>query len=268
MLDVFMILFREGLEAFLAAGLVWAALKRTAQRDLLSAVPWGFGCAAGISVLAGLGLVSAGASGPAAEGLLSLLASLLILLTAWPFLKRGPSVFRLPELDSVLKHPLWIRWCAVFALVFLMVGREGVESSVMLASLARSGSSMPVVAAALAGFLGATVVALLVSVWGQRIPLSLFFRASGFYMLLLAAQLLFSAVHEFAEASLLPWLDNDRIHMATEFMGPEGEGGAWLSCTMALVPVLFVLVHLRRGRITQGGPGHAVPHVAVSGLES
>src|SRR5207248_2522036 len=91
-----------------------------------------------------------------------------------------------------------------FAFVVLMVGREGVETATMLASLAIHARALDMVVAGAAGFALAASIAGAWLRFGHRVNLSLFFRVTAVFMVLFCVQLLLGAFHEFTEAGVMP----------------------------------------------------------------
>jgi high-affinity iron transporter len=93
---------------------------------------------------------------------------------------------------------------ALVAMAFLAVLREGLETAIFLLAAFQS-SSNPVTtgAGAALGIVVATGLGVAIYKGGVRINLSRFFRVTGFVLVLVAAGLLSTAVHEFAEAGVV-----------------------------------------------------------------
>src|SRR5205085_10477879 len=96
MLSPFIIIFREGFEAFLSVAIILAYLRKTGRDWLRPAVYWGI--AGSIAASVGLGLLLAGVNKPLWEGVLGLAAALLVatfVIQMWrtaPTLKRDMEV--------------------------------------------------------------------------------------------------------------------------------------------------------------------------------
>ena len=73
--------------------------------------------------------------------------------------------------------------------------------------------------------------------YGRRINLARFFQVTAIFLLIFSLQLLIYTFHEFFEAGVVPLVDNEYWHIATEPYGPEGVYGEWLTYLMVLVPV-------------------------------
>ena len=133
---------------------------------------------------------------------------------------------------------------AIFAFVLLMIGREGLEAATMIASLAQSNDSTNL---AIGGVLGLVIAGLVAWAWskyGHRINLGLFFQVTAVFMVIFSIQLLIYAFHEYTESvevANLGLIDNAYWHAATEAYGPEGRIGAWISYSLVLVPLGFLV---------------------------
>jgi high-affinity iron transporter len=93
---------------------------------------------------------------------------------------------------------------ALVAMAFFAVLREGIETSVfMLAAFQGSTNPAATGAGAILGVAVAVGLGYAIYKGGIRINLSRFFRVTGFVLVLVAAGLLSSAAHEFAEAGVL-----------------------------------------------------------------
>ena len=131
--------------------------------------------------------------------------------------------------------------------ILLMVGREGVETATMLASLAVNARAVDLVVAGLAGFGLAALIALAWLRYGHRVNLPLFFRVTSVFLVLFCAQLLLYAFHEFTEVGVVPGVDNAWWHAATERYA-EGDIARWFSYSLALVPLAFLAFSVWRDR--------------------
>jgi high-affinity iron transporter len=250
MFSVLMVTFREGVEAFLIVAVILLYLRQTGRLHLVPALRWGVVTALALSVALGVLLARVGAMQPAHEGWLALAAFVLVLSCTVHMLRNGRRIAsdirqRIEAADQ--RSGLGAAF-AVFGFVLLMIGREGVETATMLASLA---SATGVRHLFVGGALGVLLAGLLALAWvryGRRIDLSLFFRVTAVFMVLFSVQLVIYAVHEFSEADALPGVDNAQWHVLTEPYGPEGTYGAWLSYSLVLVPLAFLAVAWLRER--------------------
>jgi high-affinity iron transporter len=121
-----------------------------------------------------------------------------------------------------------------------MVGREGLEAAIMIASLATQSDMQHMLTGGILGIICAGIVALAWVRYGRKVNLARFLQVTAIFMVLFSIQLVIYAFHEFSEAGALPGLDNAYWHIATEPYGPEGDFGQWLSYGLILIPGAFL----------------------------
>ena len=258
MFPTLMVTFREGLEAFLIVSVTLLYLRQTRRTHLLAALRWATLSAVAFSVGLGWLLARIGGLSPLHQAWLAAAALVLVLSCTVHMLRHGKQIAaqiraRLDIADSgnVIAAKL-----GVFLFVFLMISREGVETATMVASLAGSVELRHLALGGAAGVLLAALLALAWSRFGVRIDFGRFFQVTAIFMVLFSVQLLIYVFHEFTEAGSVPGIDNARWHLLTEPYGPEGEIGAWLSYSLALIPIAFMIVtgmkRHARGRISVG----------------
>lgn len=252
MFETMMISFREGLEAFLIIAIVLAYLARTGGEKLIPSVHRA--CFVAILGCAGLGFFFAkiGALTPFWEGTLALTAAILVVSCTVHMLKMGKHMKReiTGAIDRAVQNPSGGAKLAIFMFVLLMIGREGLEAATMIASLAQSNDSLNLMAGAIIGILIAGLVALAWSKYGHRINLGLFFQVTAAFMVIFSIQLVIYAFHEYTESieiANLGILDNAYWHAATEAYGPQGRIGAWISYSLVLVPLAFLVYSFIKG---------------------
>jgi high-affinity iron transporter len=255
MFSTLMITFREGVEALLIVAIALMYLRRTDRGFLAPAIHAGWATALVLSVALGVVLAKIGAMTPLAEGALALVAAVLVISCTTHMLKMGKQMKGAidSKLEQASRHPSAAAYGAVFLFILLMVGREGVETATMIASLAAAGDMQHLVLGGVIGFALAGVLAWAWTRYGRRIDLSLFFRVTAVFMVLFSVQLSIYAFHEFAEAQALPFVDNGYWHEATEEIA-EGAIGQWLSYSLLVAPVAFLLWAWVTRRV-----GHAQP---------
>ena len=254
MTAIFMITLREGLEALLVVAITMGYLRQTGRTALFAPVRWGVGVALALSVVLGFVLMELGGLGHLWEGWLALFAAVMVAWCTIHMMRHGKTLKR--EItgkidqagDTGAKAAI-----VVFAFIFLMVGREGVETATMLASLAINAKAADMVLAGLAGFGLAAAIAGAWLRFGHRVNLPLFFRVSAVFMALFFLQLLLYAFHEFTEVGAVPGIDNPWWHMATERYA-EGDYARWFSYSLALVPLAFLAFSVWRSRDAKAVP--------------
>ncbi len=246
MFSTLMITFREGLEAFLIVAIAIAYLSKTGGQKLIPSVR--HACLAALAGCAVLGVVmtKVGALTPFWEGTLALTAAILVISCTVHMLRMGKHMKReiTNSIDRAVQNPGNGAKFAVFAFVLLMIGREGLEAATMIASLAQSNESIHLAIGGVIGISIAGLVALAWSKYGHRVNLGLFFQVTAAFMIIFSIQLLIYAFHEFTESVELfnlSIIDIPYWHQATEAYGPEGEIGAWISYSLVLVPLAFLV---------------------------
>lgn len=195
-----MIGLREGLEAALIVGILLAYLKQ-GQLHHLKKYIWGGVTTAIVLSLALGALFTFGRyslSFKAQEiigGSLSLLA--VAMITSMVLWISNLTAALKTSMDKALKTSTW----ALFTLAFITVGREGIETTLMLWGWATNPLAL---LAALAGILIATALGWAIHTGAMRFNLRTFFTASGYFLILVAAGVLAYGIHDLQEAAILP----------------------------------------------------------------
>ena len=246
MIDFFMVLFREGVESFLIVAIAIAFIKQLKQEQLLPTVYGAIASALLFSIGLGIVLAYIGALSPLWEGALAFLAAILILSCTIQMIRLGPKMGAMirQQLSDITNRNESLSRVGLFAFIFLMISREGIESTTLVASIAQQNNTEAMLVGCALGIVAATILSLLWVRYGKQINLTLFFNASAIFMSLFFIQLVVYSIHEFSEANVLPLVDNVRIHLLTEPYGPEGEIGTWISYIIVVIPMLYVVVQM------------------------
>ena len=268
-----MVTFREGLEAFLIASVTLLYLRQTNRTHLIAALRWGIASAVTASVALGLVLARVGGLSSLNEAWLASAAFVLVVSCTVHMLRHGKKMAgqMRGRLDAAASGHSVRAKVSVFLFVFLMISREGIETATIVASLAGSVGLRHLAVGGAFGVALAASVAVAWSHFGKRVNLHRFFQVTAIFMTLFSVQLLIYALHEFTEAGAVPGIDNARWHLLSEPYGPEGTVGAWISYSMVLVPLAFLLVsNLRRSldapwRSLRRPAGGTVPASAIGG---
>lgn len=250
MFQTLLIAFREGLEALLVVAIATLYLRRTGRLHLLGAIRSGLAVAVLLSLLLGYTLSRIGAMSPTAEGVMALLAAATVLWCVVHMMKAGKTLGR--EINTRLDRATLLdgsrAWLAVFGFTLFMVGREGVETATMLASLASSAELGYMVWGGLTGLALAAAIAGAWVRYGKAVNLGRFFRVTAWFMMVFAVQLVIYALHEFTESALIPGIDNAWWHAATEDLA-EGTTAQLVSLALVLVPTVWLaLAHWQDSR--------------------
>ena len=243
MIDFFMVLFREGLEALLIVAITVAFLKQLGLERLLPTAYAGMISAILFSIVLGIVFAWIGAMSPLWEGVLALVSAGLILSCTVHMFRMGPKMgSQIREQLLCLTHTnTALSKTSLFLFIFLMIAREGIESTTLIASLAQEANPQRMLIGCFLGLGAAFGVAYLWMRYGRRINLSLLFNASAIFMSLFFIQLVIYGIHELSEAGVVPWVNNLQLHVLTEPYGPEGEIGTWISLAIVAIPMLYVI---------------------------
>src|ERR1041385_8889306 len=192
MLQAFVITLREGLEAFLIVAISLAYLRKSGRSELAKAVNWGIVVAVAASAIGGYALFNA-ANQEWLEGPLALVAAVSVLTLTVHMWRAGRQIKG--EIEGHLKESARKAGIAAFAGVFLftllMIGREGVETALLLMQL----HATPNLATGAAiGVLAAASVAWVWSRFGHRLNLGLFFQTTAIFLFVFVVQLLISEI--------------------------------------------------------------------------
>jgi high-affinity iron transporter len=208
----FLITLREGLEIALIMSILLAYLNTIGRRDRHGSVWAGAGSAAAVSIAAGLIIFfSAETLSHRAqetfEGVVSLLA--VGVLTWMIFWMRRQARFIKGELEQRVDVALASSsTIALGTLAFFVVLREGLETALFLFATFRAPTASSTATALLGAVLGLAVAGALGYLMyrgGIRLNLRTFFKVTGALVLLVAAGLLASGIHELQEVGWLPF---------------------------------------------------------------
>lgn len=204
-LGSFLIGLREGLEAALIIGILIAYLTRRDRRDVLPRLWWGVTAALALSLALGAGFTfgSYTLSFEAQEivgGLMSLAAVAMVTWMVFWMMATGHRIKA--ELESGAAQALAVGTGAAIAwIAFVSVGREGLETTLMLWGWALQPEAL---LGALAGIGAAVVLGYLAYRGLAKISYATFFQWTGAFLIVVAAGILAYGVHDLQEAGLMP----------------------------------------------------------------
>jgi high-affinity iron transporter len=208
LLPTFVIGLREGFEAALIVGIIAAFLGQRGERRALRFVWLGVLLAAAICVGVAVGLYLIGLSLPfkqreIMEGILALVAVAgVTYMVVW---MRGHARNLKRSLETDAANALIAgSSLALVGMAFLAVLREGLETAVfMLAAFQSSETPLATGFGAVLGVVAAIGLGYGIFRGGLRINMARFFGITGFVLVLVAAGLLATAVHDLAEAGVI-----------------------------------------------------------------
>ena len=217
MLSAFLIALREGVEAALVVGIILVYLCRTARGQLTQFVWYGVAAAAALSLAVAVGLERWRISEDGFEGLVLLVASVLV-VTMIVWMNRVARHLRKEieeKVESYAGRAGKAAGWGIFLFVFLMVLREGVELALILRAVELSTEGFETWIGTIAGIAAAVAVGLFFFKGTLRIPLHRFFAGTSAILMLVAFQLALTGLHELSEAQ---WLPSSKAEMA--ILGP------------------------------------------------
>jgi high-affinity iron transporter len=198
---------REGLETGIVVMILVAFLVKSDRRDALKWVWVGVGAA--IAMVAAIFLAihygTSTVTGLAAEmiaGVASLVA--VVIVTAMVLWMRSAARSISSDLRAGMERALGLGPFAVVSLAFLAVGREGVETALLMVGYAENtaGSPWPLVGLLL-GVAVAAVLTVLLYLGAVRIDFARFFKYTGIFLIFVAAGILAYGVRALQTAGWL-----------------------------------------------------------------
>lgn len=208
MLVPFLIMLREGIEAALIVGIIASYLKQTGRGQWMPAVWIGVFLAGALALFVGGGLELMSAEFPQKqqelfEGIVGLLAvGILSSMVFWMRkVARSVKDDLQQSLDSALSGSRNQTW-ALIAMVFFAVAREGLETVFFLLAVFQQSTGSGAPLGALLGLLVSVAVGVALYRGSLRLNLSLFFRWTGLFILVVAAGVLANSVRSLHEAGI------------------------------------------------------------------
>lgn len=202
-LGSFLIGLREGLEASLIIGILIAYVRKQGRSDVLSRIWLGVAIAVLGSLALGA-LFTFGRYGLSFEGqeilggTMSLVAVGMVTWMVFWMLKAGRTMKA--ELESSAAVAIGSGW-GMFWLAFISVGREGIETTLMLWAWLTEPVAL---GGAVVGLLTACAMGYLIYKGMLRIKFSTFFAWTGTLLIIMTAGILAYGIHDLQEARLLP----------------------------------------------------------------
>jgi high-affinity iron transporter len=217
LLSSLLVALREGVEAALVVGIVLVYLNRTGRRALATYVWGGVILAAGASFATAVLLERWRVSEDGFEGLLMLVASVLVVsMIVWMnHVARSLKKHIEQRVETYAQQSNRAAGWGIGFFVFLMVLREGAELVLILRAVELSSEGIEVWIGTGLGIAIAVAVGLFFFQGTLRIPLHRFFSATSAILIVVAFQLALTGVHELSEAM---WIPSSKTEMAT--IGP------------------------------------------------
>lgn len=250
MLSSFFIAFREGLEAFLIVGIIISYLFKIGEKRYIKHVIFGviFAIVLSIGLAYIFELLFGGLEGKVEEifeGSVMLLA--VVVLTYMIFwmnnqARRIKSDIKILVEKAINKGRIF----SLFFLGFIVVFREGAETVLFFRAISYQIGSRELIIGGAIGIISSIVLALIFFVSTIKINLSLFFRITGILIMLIAAGLLSTSIHEFQEAGVLPII-KDNIYDISHILSVDSIAGGILKSLFGYNPspsLLEIIIYL------------------------
>ena len=204
-LAAFLIGLREGLEASLVIGILIAYVTRVNRSDVKSKIWLGVGLAVGLSV--GLGALFAFGryqltftGQEIIGGTLSLVAVAMVTVMVMWMVSQGKNMKASLESEMGTALLTGTGW-AIFWVAFVTVGREGLETTLLLWGWLTTPLA---IIGALLGLFTAVGLGYAIFKGAVRINFSSFFAWMGGFLIIVAAGILAYGIHDLQEAAVLP----------------------------------------------------------------
>ena len=240
------IVFREVLEASLIVGILYTYLNQTNQKKSIP-ILWQGVIAALVASILGSFLfqkLAGGFQGQAEklfEGFVMIIAAVILgSMIVWMAKNKNIDEDLKDKADQALSSSK-VNY-GIFALAFISVFREGIETILFLYGVMMKEGSLSISLSLLGAFIGVGI-GVLIFVQGRKVPLKTFFNVSSVLLIFVAAGMLAYGVHELESAGLIPnygriWdinpvklsdgsypLFHDKGHIGSFFKGLFGYNG-------------------------------------------
>ncbi len=240
MLQAFIITLREGVEAALIVGIVFAYLNKIGRDDLKRVVLAALTAACACSLLVAVVLARTQFNQDIFEGAVMLVAAVFVLSVIW-FMQRTAKTMqsRIEEkLGALTGNSSRL---GLFLFVFLMVLREGVEAVLILGAVSLNSTELMSFFGTLLGVTCAVIFGFLFVKGSVRIDLQRFFRVTTVILYFVVFQLVISGLHELSENGVLP---SSKVEM--RFIGPIVRNDFFFFITILALAGLMVLYETRQ----------------------
>jgi len=243
MLQAFIITLREGVEASLIVGIIFAYLSKIGRPELKRTVFYAIGSALVASVVAAVIVAKLNFNSDILEGWVMLAAAAFVVSMIW-FMHRtarsmkGQIEARVARFTS---GEASVSRLGLFFFVFLLVLREGVETVLILSAVSLNSSEILSFTGTLLGLAVAVVFGVLFIRGSVKINLQRFFRVTTVILYFVTFQLLVSGLHELSENGVLP---SSQAEM--RLIGPIVRNDLFFCVTLLALAGLKILMEQKR----------------------
>jgi FTR1 family protein len=240
MFSALVVTLREGVEAALIVGITLVYLAKIGRPDLRRTVYFALGAALLASIAGAVALSYLPINQDSVEGWVMLVAAVMV-VGMIVFMMRTARKLK-GEIESRVESLAGTgsQW-GLFAFVFLMVFREGIETVAILAGVSLNSTELMSFLGTLLGVAFAVVFGVMFVKGSVHIDLQKFFRVTAVVLFFVAAQLLISGFHELSETGFLP---PSKREMSV--IGPIVRNDFFFPVTMLALVALMILLEYRR----------------------
>ena len=240
MLEAFIITLREGVEAALIVGITLAYLAKIGRPELRKTVYAALAAAFLGSIGVAIVISRTHLNEDAFEGWVMLVAAFFVATMVVFMMKTGR------KLKGEIEGKVGLlagrnAWFGLFAFVFLMVLREGVETVLILSAVSLNSTELLSFLGTFLGVIAAVAFGVMFVKGSVRINLQKFFRVTTVILFFVAAQLVISGLHELSENGVLP---SSKTEMA--IIGPIVRNDLFFFITIFALAALMVLFEVKR----------------------
>jgi high-affinity iron transporter len=242
MLQAFIITLREGVEASLIVGIVFAYLTKIGRSELKRTVFWALGAALAASVGGAIILARTQLNTDIFEGWVMLGAAVFVISMIW-FMHKTARTMRgsIEEKIASYTDPEGVSKIGLFFFVFLLVLREGVETVLILSAVTLNSTELLSFTGTLLGIAVSVVFGVLFIRGSVKINLQRFFRVTTVILYFVAFQLIVSGLHELSENGVLPSSEAEM-----RLIGPIVRNDLFFFVTMLALAGLMILLEYKR----------------------
>jgi FTR1 family protein len=240
MLQAFIITLREGVEASLIIGIVFAYLTKIGRNELKKTVFWALGAAIAASVGVAILLSHLQFNQDIFEGWVMLVAAGFVISMIWFMHKTARSMKGEIE-GRIAKLTGGESKVGLFFFVFLLVLREGVETVAILSAVSLNSTELLSFTGTVLGVAVSVVFGVLFIRGSVKINLQRFFRVTTVILYFVTFQLVVSGLHELSENGVLR---SSTVEM--KLIGPIVRNDLFFFVTMLALAGLMMLMEYKR----------------------
>ncbi len=240
MLEALIVTLREGVEAALIVGITLSYIDKIGRPDLRKAVYAALGAASVASIAVAVVLSRLNFNQDVFEGWVMLVAAVFV-VTMIIFMMRTGRKLKGEIEGKVGGLAAKSSRLGLFAFVFLMVLREGVETVLILSAVNLNSTELMSFLGTLLGVALAVVFGVTFVKGSVRVNLQKFFRVTTVILFFVAFQLVISGLHELSESGVLP---SSKREMA--LIGPIVRNDFFFFVTILALAGMMVLFEYRR----------------------